>query len=354
MRLHHTFIILFLIGALCTGAAGQVPSLEAKPEPESAPAKVVDPMAGFARMIPGEWHLTFQGGTSIYDTWHWGPGKHSMRVMTDGFGADGEPWRKLDVMYWHPGRRQVRLLHMHRDVPGIGRGVGEGAIKFDGDTAYAVFDLYQPGVRRKLNSRWTFDGPDKYHEILSESSGPAGFQPLVEWDRVRINKRTEPQPPTAEHARVPSKQLQVFEALVGHIWEAQGTAADGDDFHIQSTFEWVPYVEVVYARTAGLSRDGAPTHLFDVYFYHHTGTDALRCLALSSRGGVYEGDFAILESGALQFDLKSYEGDGVVQHLVRIDFEQDGTVHHRVWSLKDTERTLLLDFRHKKLGPSKD
>ena len=46
------------------------------------------------------------------------------------------------------------------------------------------------------------------------------------------------------------------------------------------------------------SKDGEPTHLLDAYFYHHTGADALRCLALSNRGGVYEGDLTVLDGGA--------------------------------------------------------
>ncbi len=226
MRVHHIFIAMSLIAAASACTAGQDKIPHARPVPEAAPDELADPMASFAHMMPGQWQMTFQGGTSIYDTWHWGPGRHSMRVMTDGFGADGEPWRELDVMYWHPGREQVRLLHMHRDVPGIGRGVGEGTIKFDSDAAEVVYDLYQPGVRRKLGSRWTFDGSDRYHEILSESTGPGGFQPLVEWDRVRVNRRSEPPPPIAEEALTPSKNLKVFEPLLGHTWEAKGAYTD--------------------------------------------------------------------------------------------------------------------------------
>ncbi len=62
-------------------------------------------------------------------------------------------------------------------------------------------------------------------------------------------------------------------------------------------------------------------HLLDTYFYHHTGTNALRCLTLSSRGGVYEGDLTVLEDGAAQIDLKGYEGDQVATYVVCFDFE---------------------------------
>jgi len=54
----------------------------------------------------------------------------------------------------------------------------------------------------------------------------------------------------------------------------------------------------------------------------------------------------VLEGGALQFDLKGYEGERVVPYVVRFDFEMDGTLHHRVWSLDGAERTLILDVHH--------
>ena len=44
----------------------------------------------------------------------------------------------------------------------------------------------------------------------------------------------------------------------------------------------------------------------------------------------------------------------VLQGHVRLDFERDGALRQRVWSLKGTERTLLLDVHHKKLEPKKD
>jgi hypothetical protein len=65
---------------------------------------------------------------------------------------------------------------------------------------------------------------------------------------------------------------------------------------------------------------------------------------------VYEGDLTVLDGGALQLDLKGYEGDRVVSHVVRFDFENDGSLRHRVWFLKGTERTLMLDVPHKSLS----
>jgi hypothetical protein len=347
MRLHHGFIALSLVAALSARTAGRHKSPDVKPV-EPAPAKAGNPMTEFARMVGGEWKMTARAGTSLYDSWHWGPGKHSLRVMTDGLGADGNPWRALEVVYWHPGRKQVRLLNVHPDVPGIGRGVGEGTFKFEGETAEAVFDLFQPLGRRDIARRWIFDGPDKYHAILLEAAGPAGYKPLVEWDYARSKTPTPPRPRTPEGAPKPSERLKAFEPLLGHSWEANGNWAAGDAVHTRSTVEWVPLLDAVYARVLAAGKDGE--HLLDAYFYHHIGTNAMRCLALSNRGGVYEGDLTVLDGGALQLDLKGYEGDRVVSHVVRFDFENDGSLRHRVWFLKGTERTLMLDVPHKSLS----
>jgi hypothetical protein len=272
-----------------------------------------------------------------------------MRVQTDGSGAAGEPWRALRVLYWHPGREDVCLFGLSPFM----RGVSEGTMRFEGETADAVYNLYQAGLRREMGLRWTFDGPDQYHETLLESVGAAGLTPLNELDFVRSKTLTCTGPRSDERAPKLSLQLKAFEALVGHTWEAKGGRATGGSIHIQSTLQWVPYADFIYARSVALTEDGEDEHLLDAYFYYHNGTDALHCLALSAWGGVHEGVVSVIEGGALQFDLTSYAGDGVVTHVVRFDIQQDGTLRNRIWSLDSTERALMLDVRHKKLEPRK-
>lgn len=346
MRLHHTFIALPLIAAPFAFASVQDESPDAKPVQEPARVEVADPMASFARMVPGEWWVTFESGASQFDTWHWGPGQHSIREVNHGSDAVGNVWGQ--VVYWHPGRKQVCLL----GVGSYARGVFEGTIQFEGETATGVFDLYQTSGLRKLGLRWAFDGPDKYRDTLLEVTGPDGLQPMNGWERVRSKTLTAMRPPPK--APKPSERLKALESLPGHTWEAKGDWATGDAFHLQSIFEWVPDIDAIYARTFAQTKDGEPIHLLDAYFYHHTGANALRCLALSNRGGVYEGDVTVLDGGALQFDLKGYEGDRVVPHVVRFDFERDGSLRHRVWSLEGIERTLMLDVHHTELEPKKD
>ncbi len=341
-RLHHVLIALSLVAALSAYAAGQDKSPGARPKPEPAIAGSGDPMASYARMVPGEWRMTAQSGKSMFHTWHWGPGKHSIRRMTDGSGAGGEPWREVEVYYWHPGRKEVRLL----GVSPFARGIFEGAMKFDGETAAADCDLFQIGDLRKIGVRWAFDGPDRYRETLLEATGPEGFKPLAELDNVRSEPPGVPRPRTVQ-GEEPSERLKALVPLLGHAWQAKGDRATGGSVDTQTSFEWIPLADAIYVRVVAPGTDGK--HLLDAYFYHHTGANVLRCLALSDGGGVYEGDLTELDGGTLQIDLKGYEGDRVIPYVARLDFEKDGTLRHRVWSLNGTERTLLLDVQHQEL-----
>ena len=144
-------------------------------------------------------------GTGLYETWHWGPGRHSLRVMTDGIGGDGKPWRELGVVYWHPGRKQVRSLELST----YRAGVAEGTIKFEGEASDAIIDMYQTGDHRKLKSRWTFDGPDKYRDELLESTGAEYFR-LAAWNRRRIAPPATPRPRAVEGAKL-SERPKAFE-----------------------------------------------------------------------------------------------------------------------------------------------
>lgn len=348
MRRHYTCIALSFIGGLC--ACGQDEVRDSRPTQQPAPAKVIDPIAPFTRMVGGEWKMSAAPGTDLaagvglYDIWHWGPGKHSLRVMTDGLGGDGNPWRALQVVYWHPGHKQVRSLTLST----FRAGVAEGTIRFEGEASEAVIDLYQTGNRRNLKSRWTFDGPDKYLEELLESTGGEYFL-LAAWNRNRVALPTTPRSRVVEGAPKPSERLKAFKSLLDQTWEAKGDWTAGDALHIQSAFEWVPLANGIYVRTLALTKDTEPAHILDAYVYHHTGTNSVRCLALSSRGGVYDGDVTAVDGGALQLDLKGYDGDKIVSYVARIDFEKDGTVRLRLWSMGGAERTLLFDAHHKKL-----
>lgn len=293
-------------------------------------------MANFAGLIRRDWRVTAQSGTSMYHTWYWGPGQHSIRRMTEGFDAGGNPWYELRVAYWHPKTKQVHLFGL---TP-FSKGVMEGTIKFDGQTADAVFDLYQTGGRRKMGLNWKFDGPDKYREKLLESTGTEGLKLLAEWDHVRT-KPTDPElPPVVKEKPKLSTSYKALEPLLGSLWEAKGAPIKGGTQQILSNCKWIPQVDAFHVRVG-------PDDL-DVYLYHHTGTKTHRCLALSSEGTVFEGYLTVLNERGAELELKGYKEDRVVTYAVQFDFQKDGNVRQQVWSLEDKVRTPLLDLLHKR------
>ncbi len=310
---------------------------------------ITDPMAVFSRMIGGEWRMTVQSGHSMYEKWHWGPGQKSMRVMTDGLNAAGEPWHELEVYYWHPGHRRIDLLTMHPDVPGIGRGVGQGTIGFAGDTAHAVSQLWQRRGRRQMGLLWTFDGPDKYHEVLLETTDSDGLKPLAAWDHLRINDRAEPVQPVSEEAMRPTEHFKVFEPIVGQAWEANAEVSSGNKSVLRTTCEWIPYAEAIYLRTVAVRDGDNASHLLDTYIYHHVGLDSLRCLALSGWEGVYEGGVTAQPDGAMQFDLSGSESERSVRLVIHLDPMESGMMRQRVWTVVGVERTLEWEVLHQRV-----
>lgn len=345
MHVPRFLLALPLIAApsACTAAQSESPGVRSGPELESA--EVDDPMASFARLVGGEW----QYGTMAPHAWHWGPGRHSMRRTTHGSETAPGSWTG-DVMYWHPALREVRTLSLHEDIPGVGRGVAEGTIRFEGETSIALVDLDQPRGRRKLSNRQSFEGRDKYDELLLEDTG-AGFQPLAKWSFVRVEER-----PAAPSRRTEPASLELpeswkpFEALVGCTWSADRDSASGNAIRVESTVEWEPSLEVVFLRARTPNAKGEAEPWFDAYLFRDVRTEALRCLALTNRGGVCEGVVTALDGGALQFDLKVSEGDRVVPHLARFELQDDGRLRTRVWSLDRGDRTLTLDLLHERLA----
>jgi len=345
MKFRLALLALYLLAAPSACTAQQNNEADATLAQDSKSEEGGNPLTGFERMVGGEWKMTAQSGTSMYDTWHWGPGKHSLRVMTDGEGADGNPWRSLQVVYWHPGLKQVRTLGLSP----YEAGVSEGTTTLDGDSGVAVVDMYQNPSHRKLSWRMVFDGPDKYHSTLLESVDGADYEILSAWDYFRMTPRPAAFPDTAAWARVVPDRLKAFAGFVGHTWETRGEGVIGDTIRAHSAVELIPLAGGVYARTSQSNNNGETSHLFDSYFYRHTGTGALRCLALSEDGSIYEGDVTVLDNGELRLNLTGYGREGVVPYDIRIEFKSDGTTHQRVWSLEADERMLILVVHHKKI-----
>lgn len=309
------------------------------PWPERRDARATDAMAPFARMMGGEWRMVSAGRWVQATTWRWGPGRCSVVAQTHGHDAEKEPWRVLRVFYWHPGRREVRLLGLST----FARGVSDGAMRFEGDSAEAIYDLDQTMGRRDMLLRWTFDGPDSYHDALLENDG-SGYEPLAAWDLERAAELS-PIAAAPPDDMMPPAPLDVLAPLLGRTWRttSDGTARDARD--VEATVEWIPYCEAIHVRARAANETGEAALLLEAVIHHHVRTGTVRCLALSRSGGVYEGDVTVLDGGGLRLDLTGYEDDATAPRTVRIDVEEDGTRRVRAWTGDDVDRAPALDVR---------
>ncbi len=350
-----------IIAAITGCSSRQEPDTVAPPPPSPTHALAANPLASFERMIGGRWKKTALAGTNTFDTWHWGPGNHSIRKMTEGLAPTGEPWHGITVIYWHPGRREVRSL----GVSPFARGVSEGTILFDREEASGVFDVHQTIGLREFALRWTFDGPDRYHDqLLDRVPGDGdGLSLQNEWDRVRVAAADEGERAatrTRTMAATPTAFLKPLERLLGHDWDgtpdsAAAPTSAARPLGTRTTFEYVPYADAIYGRVQALIADGTLEHTVDIYLYHHTGAQVLRCLALASdaagEGIVYEGDITPVDEGrSLVMDLKEHRSGGVSTLEVRLEFKPDGTIHQRTSSIIGEKRAILFELHHRAMG----
>ncbi|HVJ81635.1 MAG TPA: hypothetical protein VNC50_11240, partial [Planctomycetia bacterium] len=324
---------LVLLAALAAAAAAQ------------PPAKDADPLVPFARIVGGEWKTTFASGKSMVDVWHWGPGRRSLRVITHGDAAAGGPWRGVEIIYWHPGRKEIRSLSLNP----YAQSVSEGVVKLEGDTAETVADLHQTGRLRKITTRREFAGPEKNRVSLLEETAPGKLTPLVAWDYIRSKTLTPIVPPAAAKARKAPDRLAALEPLLGRVWKTSLNLGDGNQ-PVETIFERIPHLDVLYGRSFAFIVNGVPDHAFDIYLYHHVGAGRLRCLALSSQGALFEGDVEVRAGGRLELALKGAQGDRDLSYVLGLEPEKDGTFHQRLWTPAAGGarggRTLLHESQH--------
>lgn len=343
-----------------------------------------NPLAPLARLTDGEWRTTFRNGTRQFETWSWGPSEGSLLAHNHGTDAAGNPWRELQAIYWHPHHQQIRVLSLST----FAGGVAEGTLTMSADNPNtAVIDaaLHQsvpagssfPSTRT-MRTRWSFEGTNQLRESLLENTG-RGFSPLVDWKHHRHTSltpvtdstaRSAPfaaplaAPPHAAAATL-SAHFKPFEPLLGRVWDARGRWGKGryESFHIETTFEHIPHIDAIVARTFALRGNGVPMHLLEVLIYRHPTTGRVRCLALGNfdellgirgfdvnRGRVYEGDITALAEGGVQINISGFEGTRPVSYGVRLELAADGRLRTRFEALNSDKtargRELVLDLAH--------
>ena len=243
------------------------------------------------------------------------------------------------MYYWDSGRGEIGLLGLHSHIPTVGRGVSEGTLRFEGDTARARFDLYQPGYgrpARKMGLSWSFRGDDAYREELSEARGGDQLAPMAGWDYSRAEANSTWEPPPAEEAPRPSRRLRAFDRLLASsTWLGRTELSNEQRLSLVSTFEWIAYIDVVRTRLTAQVPASADPLVVEAYLYYHPSADAVRCLALASWGVVYTGDLTVLDDGALQLELEGHDGKRVQRWTARLG--------HESWTLESVERSIVLE-----------
>lgn len=319
---------------------------------QPAPEQAVHPLANFERLDAGEWRVTFAGGTTQFNRWDWGPGRHSMQAQTFGHGAAGEPWRALRVFYWHPRRQQVDLLGLSP----FARGVSEGTITFTDDTATASFDLFQTGVERTMALSWNFIDGDTYQETLLESINTGAPVPLATWTHTRSRTLSALPDNAIQDPPQLSEPLRPFAPFIDHTWVTTLDPDVENAARLETTFAWIPYANGIHARTDSIDADDRRTHLLDTYIYHHTGLQRTRCLALAAWGGVYECDVRINEDGSFELDGIGADHATLLTFETRLTSSDDGTMRQQIWRKDDpTPRDApWFDLRHVQLTSTSD
>jgi len=137
-----------------------------------------------------------EAGRACSTPGNWGPGKHSIRRMTDGSGGGRRgPWREVQVFYLAP-RSQAG--------PGAGgepfsqEAYRRARSRSTGRTQKATSTSTRPADFRKMGLRWAFDGPRQVPRYAAGSEpDPADSSPSSSFDQIRSKppaKNTAPPP----------------------------------------------------------------------------------------------------------------------------------------------------------------
>jgi hypothetical protein len=295
-------------------------------------------LAAVERLLGGEWRVAYPGGASQFDTWSWGPGRHSLRLLTDGSSGEGTRWQAFGLVYWHPGLAQLRTFGMNP----YAQSVAHGVIRADSELIETELEMHQSGGLRHLRLRQAFDGPDAYRATLAESVAPADYATLAEWDYARALERSAP-PNVGAPERERVSVLKAFEVLAGRTWSAT-EAQHPSSARVQIEAHWMPQVDAFFA--SAFAGSAAGESLLHAYVYAHPADEQLRLLALSSTGAVYEGGVAVLDGDRFELALTAHEGERERHYAMQIELASDGSLRERVWSVAGATRELLRDRRH--------
>jgi len=341
---------LIVVGAVHASASAEPPDRKLDTDDATLSRRGEEALQPFTKLMGGEWRLTMQSGHMMFERWEWGPGRRSVISQTYGADGGGNPWRSLEVIYWHPQEKKLCTLGLSPDIPGLGRGVSEGALSFDGTIAEGEFDLHQPGhpgrAIRKMMSRWKLEDADTLRRTLLEDDG-SGMKPLGEWTHRRVRELST-LPTVDPQADVPAAELAAFRRFIKGTWQAVDTTHQNQARRTSTKLTWIPYLKAIHARTVANADTAQERVLLDAFLYFHVGLKKLRCFALVHDGAVIEGELSLAsKKHRLMGTLIEYGNHSSRRLAVEIDWVKFPNVRERFWETKaDGSREMIRDIQH--------
>lgn len=251
-------------------------------------------------MVGGEWRMKTKDGSQMIETWQWGPGKKSLKVVTHGFNASDNnfPWRDIEIIYWHPMRKEIRML----GISPMWRGVREGVVTAKGGKLSGTIDLYQTVGTRRLGWSLEPQGANTFFEALA-SENPAGkMERFVDWTFER-NKSITPMVYPKKGTKIePSAEMMGVRDLVTERKHPDGGSV---------SFVYVPYADAIYFSSSTPAKDGRKAGSEHGLIYYHTGAKERRYFAISSSGEVSEGTVRYTRGFSWEIKMKRFSENKV-------------------------------------------
>lgn len=139
----------------------------ARLDSESGDSPARQPLAGFERLIGGQWHLE-----GSYQEFEWGAGQRSVKARSY-FLIEGEPKLVSEgIWFWHPDEREVKGVFTAVDMP---MELFEYTTRFKGDSIVSNLVAYtSEGQKSVYTERWQFldDSSLKWTLYAETPEGP--------------------------------------------------------------------------------------------------------------------------------------------------------------------------------------
>ena len=114
-----------------------------------------NPLAGFERLVGGQWHLE-----GSYQEFEWGVGRRSI-IARNYFLVEGKPKLVSEgIWYWHPKEKKIKGVFTAIDMPVE---VFEYTAHFEGNSLLCELAAYDAdGAESAYSEKWEFVGEAQF------------------------------------------------------------------------------------------------------------------------------------------------------------------------------------------------